>query len=248
MLPTPKIIGVIPARLGSTRLARKPLLPIAGVPMIQRVYEGSCGCARLKEVIVATDAEEIAEFCRRRGIPVRMTSTEHASGTDRVWQLVQELGAEAAVNIQGDEPMVNREMLDALVAALFASPSTEIATLATPIEADEARLASVVKVVVGPTGKAIYFSRAPIPYPREGGGSYLKHLGYYAYSRRALNAFHRLAPSALEKVEKLEQLRFMEADVSIQVALTRFNTVGIDTAEDLARAEVYFRANERIAV
>lgn len=242
MLPTPNIVGVIPARLGSTRLPRKPLQSIAGIPMIQRVYEGARGCARLPQVVVATDADEVVDFCRRHSIPVCLTSTDHASGSDRVWQVLAETGAEAAVNIQGDEPMVNRQMLDALVAALFAAPAVEVATLATPMEPDEAPLAATVKVVMDPRGRALYFSRAPIPFPRDGGSRYLKHLGYYAYSRRALNAFHQWRPSPLEQVEKLEQLRFLENGIDIHVALTPFNTVGIDTAEDLARAEAHFQS------
>ncbi|MGH9394205.1 MAG: 3-deoxy-manno-octulosonate cytidylyltransferase [Terriglobales bacterium] len=240
MLSTPDIIGVIPARMGATRLPGKPLRLIAGVPMIQRVYQGAAGCRRLSQVLVATDSDEIAAFCRQQRIPVRMTAGDHASGTDRVWQVVEELGALAAVNIQGDEPMVCPEMLDALVGALFAAPAIEVASLYTPIAAAEAQLPSACKVVVEQSGLALYFSRAPIPFPREAAPQYRKHLGFYAYSRAALSAFHGWPPSPLELAERLEQLRFLDHGVRIAMAETRFNTVGIDTAEDLAAAEAHF--------
>jgi len=233
---TRNLIGVIPARMGATRLPGKPLRLIAGVPMIQRVYEGAAQCARLREVVVATDGDEIADFCRGRGIPFRLTSPSHPSGTDRVWQVVNELGAEAAVNIQGDEPMVRGEMLDALVDALFDASDIEVASLYTPVGTAAAQAASACKVVVDERGRALYFSRAPIPYPREGTPVYKKHLGYYAYSRAALDRFHAWPPSELEQHERLEQLRFLHHGVAIAMAETPFDTIGVDTEEDLAEA------------
>jgi 3-deoxy-manno-octulosonate cytidylyltransferase (CMP-KDO synthetase) len=241
--PTANIVGVIPARMGATRLPGKPLRRIAGVPMIERVYRGAAGCGLLKTVVVATDGEEIASFCRGAGIPVHMTSPEHASGTDRVWQVTRELGAEAAVNIQGDEPMVQPAMLTALVEALFSAPEVEVASLYTPVAEEEAQPPSACKVVLDGGGRALYFSRAVIPYPREAKPHYLKHLGYYAYSRAALEAFHGWPPSALEQAERLEQLRFLEHGVRIAMAPTRTNTIGIDTPEDLAQAEAWFLAH-----
>ncbi len=243
MRPTPNIVGVIPARMGATRLPGKPLRSIAGVPMIQRVYQGAAGCALLRSVVVATDGEEIASFCRSAAIPVHMTSAGHASGTDRVWQVVRELDADAAVNIQGDEPMVRPEMLTALVEALFSAPDIEVASLYTPVSAEEAQPASACKVVVEANGRALYFSRAVIPYPREAAPQYLKHLGYYAYSRAALEAFHAWPPSPLELAERLEQLRFLDHGVRIAMASTPFNTIGIDTPEHLAQAEAWFAAH-----
>lgn len=234
---TSDLVGVIPARLASTRLPRKPLLPIAGVPMIERVYVGAAGCRGLRQVIVATDSAEIETYCRSRRIPVRMTSPDHASGTDRVWEVAEALNAAAVINIQGDEPMVRPEMLDTLAAALFSSPEIEVASLYTPVDSVEAALPSACKVVLDGRGRALYFSRAPIPFPREGAPTYRKHLGYYAYSRSALNAFHAWEPVALELTERLEQLRFLHHGVAIAMAETPFNTVGIDTAEDLAAAE-----------
>lgn len=237
MYPTSNIVGVIPARMGATRLPGKPLRTIAGVPMIQRVYAGAAGCRGLRAVVVATDSDEIADFCARQGIPARMTATDHASGTDRVWQVAEEMDAAAVVNIQGDEPMVRAEIIETLVAALFSAPDTEVATLCTPADAAEAQLASVVKVVTDLAGLALYFSRAAIPFPREGAPRYRKHLGYYAYARSALQRFHTWAPSELELAERLEQLRFLDHGVRIAVAETPFNTIGIDTPEDLAEVE-----------
>ncbi|MHB8734435.1 MAG: 3-deoxy-manno-octulosonate cytidylyltransferase [Terriglobales bacterium] len=243
MQPTTALLGVIPARLASTRLPRKALAEIAGVPMIERVYRGARESRALAEIIVATDADEILDFCRRRSIPARMTATTHLSGTDRVWEVAMTEGAEAVVNIQGDEPMVRGAMLDTLVAALFARAECEIATLATPIDGQEAQEPSAVKVVCDARGLARYFSRAPIPFPRDGApGAYLKHLGYYAYSRGALDQFHALPVSRLEAIEKLEQLRFLENGWEITVAETPHDSIGVDTAEDLARVDAVLRA------
>jgi 3-deoxy-manno-octulosonate cytidylyltransferase (CMP-KDO synthetase) len=240
---TPNIIGVIPARMGATRLPGKPLLRIAGVPIVQRVYQGSVGCSLLKSVVVATDGDEIARFCREAGIPVHRTAPDHPSGTDRVWEVARELGADAAVNIQGDEPMVRPEMITALVEALFSGPEIEVASLCTPISAEEAQPPSACKVVLEASGRALYFSRAVIPYPREAEPQYLKHLGFYAYSREALEHFHAWPPSPLELAERLEQLRFLDHGVRIAMAPTPFNTIGIDTASDLAHAEAWFAAH-----
>ncbi|TAN24045.1 MAG: 3-deoxy-manno-octulosonate cytidylyltransferase [Acidobacteria bacterium] len=245
MRKTPGVLGVIPARMASTRLPGKPLLPIVGVPMIQRVYEGAADCRRLHTVVVATDSAEIATFCRAHAIPVRLTSAAHTSGTDRVWQVAQEMGAAAVVNIQGDEPMVRAEMLEVLVDALFREEATQVASLYTVMEAAEAQLPSACKVVLDGQGRALYFSRAAIPFPREGQPQYYKHLGYYAYSREALEAFHGWAPTMLEMTERLEQLRFLHHGVEIAMAETPYNTIGIDTAEDLAAAEALIRGANR---
>lgn len=236
MLPG-EIVGVIPSRMAATRLPGKPLRPIAGVPMIQRVYEGAAACRALTRVVVATDSAEIVDFCRGRNIPVEMTSPQHASGTDRVGEVVERLGAPAAVNIQGDEPMVQADMLEALVAALFARPDIEVASLFTDADAAEAALPSVCKVVMDDRGKALYFSRSPIPFFREGKPHYHKHLGYYAYSRSALQRFHAWLPVPLEQVERLEQLRFLYHGIEIAMAYTPHNTIGVDTMEDLAEVE-----------
>lgn len=241
MRVTNAIVGIIPARLESVRLPRKALRPIAGVPMIGRVYAGARTCKRLRELLVATDSEEIAAYCRAAAIPVAMTSPAHASGTDRVGEAFDRLaGADAVVNIQGDEPMVRGEQLDALLAALFADPEVEVATLCTPLAAAEAEQPSATKVVLDRRGRALYFSRAAIPFPRSGPPRFLKHLGLYAYSRRALEAFRSWPVGRLEASEKLEQLRFLENGWPIAVAETPFDSIGVDTAEDLERAERHF--------
>lgn len=237
MQPTSDILGVIPARMASTRLPGKPLRLIAGVAMIERVYRGAAACPLLPRVVVATDSDEIAAFCRQRSIPCQMTASTHESGTDRVWEVARALDAAAAVNIQGDEPLVRPEMIGTLVEALFAAPETEVATIYTAAAPGEEQLPSVCKLVTDERGRALYFSRAAIPYPREGAPAYKKHLGFYAYARRALEAFHGWPPSPLEQHERLEQLRFLHHGVPITCAATPFDTVGVDTAEDLAAVE-----------
>ncbi|MGH9467320.1 MAG: 3-deoxy-manno-octulosonate cytidylyltransferase [Terriglobales bacterium] len=231
------LVGIIPARMASTRLPGKPLLKIAGVPMIERVYAGAAQCKKMRAVVVATDSPEIEQFCRERRIPVHMTSAAHVSGTDRVWEVAEAMDAAAVVNIQGDEPMVRADMLDALIAALFSDASVQVASLYTPVAAEEAQLPSACKVAMDERERALYFSRAPIPFPRNGAPRYYKHLGFYAYSRSALRSFHAWAPTALEQAEGLEQLRFLFHGVGIQMAQTRWNTIGIDTREDVAAAE-----------
>lgn len=240
MQATADILGVIPARLGSTRLARKALADIAGKPMIQRVYEGARGCRRLRDLGVATDSDEIATACQAAGIPVWMTGAEHISGTSRIAEVVRRRPATAVVNIQGDEPMVRAEMLETLLEALFAAPERDVATLATPLAAEACADPAVVKVVSAAVGQALYFSRAAIPFPRQGAPAYRKHLGYYAYSARALEAFLSWRPGPLETAEQLEQLRFLENGWPIAVAETPFDTIGVDTAGDLARATAHF--------
>ena len=239
---TANILGVIPARLAATRLPGKPLLPIAGVAMLERVYRGAAACRRLRQVWVATDADEIARFCQQRGMPCQLTSAGHNSGTDRVWEVAMAQAADAVVNIQGDEPMVRSEMIDGLIEALFASDATEVSTLCTPMAAEEVADPSAVKVVTDAAGRALYFSRAAIPYARSGQPTYRKHLGFYAYSRAALDAFHGWPPSELEQFERLEQLRFLHHGVAIAVAETPFDSIGVDTPEDLERVDKLLRA------
>jgi 3-deoxy-manno-octulosonate cytidylyltransferase (CMP-KDO synthetase) len=242
---TDNLIAVIPARLASTRLPRKALIPIAGVPMIQRVYEGTRRSARLREVIVATDSHEIEDVCRAAAIPVIITSAAHASGTDRVHEVVEKIGADAVINVQGDEPMVGPEIIDSLIDALFARTEIQVATVSTRMTGADAQLPSNTKVVTDARGMALYFSRAPIPYPRDGvNHSYRKHLGFYAYSRDSLARFSRLPASRLEQIERLEQLRFLENGIPIAVAEVEHDSIGVDTAEDLERVEQVFAMRE----
>ena len=241
-----KIIGVIPSRLGSTRLARKPLVPIAGVPMVRRVYEGARGCGRLASLLVATDSREILDFCRSAGVPAELTSADHASGTDRIREIALRHAGDVYVNIQGDEPMVTPAHLDALIDPFFADPRTEVSTLALPLDAPAASDPNTVKVVARKDGRALYFSRCPIPFDRDRSGTaaYRKHLGFYAYRAGALARFSELAPSPLETAERLEQLRFLENGMDIHVAPAPSDTWSVDTAEDRERVEKFFRNRE----
>jgi 3-deoxy-manno-octulosonate cytidylyltransferase (CMP-KDO synthetase) len=237
-----KVIGVIPSRLGSTRLPRKPLATIAGKAMIERVYEGARGFAGWAKLLVATDSDEILAFCASRGMPAEMTSASHASGTDRVREVASRHPAEVYVNVQGDEPMVTGAHIEALVSPFSTDRRVAVSTLALPLPAAEAGNPNTVKVVARLDGRALYFSRSPIPFDRDGAGTrYWKHLGFYAYRSDALEKFSSLAPSPLETAERLEQLRLLENGIDIQIAESPSDTWSVDTAEDLARVEKYFQ-------
>lgn len=237
-----KILGVIPARYESQRLPGKVLREIAGKPMIQLVYEAASRSLLLHEVLVATDSSMVEEACRSRQIPVMLTG-QHPSGSDRLFEVMQRTDATIYVNIQGDEPMVRPEHIDLLVAP-FEKPEIEVSTLKVAISPETAQNPNVVKVVTDTSGRALYFSRCPIPYHREPDEErqYFKHLGLYAFRRQALERFHSLPQSSLEVRERLEQLRFLENGIAIQVAETAFDTVGVDTEEDLLRVEAILRA------
>jgi 3-deoxy-manno-octulosonate cytidylyltransferase (CMP-KDO synthetase) len=232
-----KVIAVIPARLASTRLPRKMLREIAGVPLLARVYQGARKCSALDEVIVATDSNEILHFCQQKGFVVRMTSALHKSGTERVHEISDEMQADVYLNIQGDEPLTRPEHIENLIAVMN-SPSVKVGTLKTPTKGADVNNASAVKVVTDIFGRALYFSRATIPHDRDGiGPQHYKHLGFYGYRKEALDKFIKWPESVLEKSERLEQLRFLENGVAIHVAETPFDTVGVDTEEDLRRVE-----------
>ncbi len=233
-----RIAGVIPARLHSTRLTRKVLRPLAGRPMVEWVWRAARASGLMDPVVVATDAEEVAAVCRERGIPVAMTSPECASGSDRVYETARQIEADIYVNIQGDEPTLTADFFPPLL-GLFARPEVEVATLAVRCPAEEFANPNAVKVVTALNGRALYFSRATIPFDRDATGfsGYRKHLGIYAYRKAALERFAALAPSPLEKLERLEQLRLLENGVAIYVAAAPRDTIGVDTEEDLARAE-----------
>lgn len=235
-------IAVIPARLGSTRLPRKVLREIAGRLMLARVYEAVRASPLLREVVVATDAEEVASVCRKNGWACRMTSAAHRSGTDRVHEVAGAVPAEVYVNVQADEPLVRPEHIAALL-AVMQDPAVQVGTLKTPLAAAEANNPNVVKVVTDPAGRALYFSRSAIPFDRDGVGSagYAKHLGLYAYRKAALDRFCALPESSLERAERLEQLRFLENGIAIHVAETPYDTVGVDTEEDLRQVEAMLK-------
>jgi 3-deoxy-manno-octulosonate cytidylyltransferase (CMP-KDO synthetase) len=202
------------------------------------VVEAAQQCSALDELIVATDAAEIADYCRSRGFRVEMTSPHLPSGTDRVHAVAQKVAADIYVNIQGDEPLLRAAHLSELT-ALFQRPEIEVGTLKTLCPADGVANPNVVKVVVDRDGRALYFSRATIPFDRDGSGDVVrwKHLGFYAYRRAALERFPALPASTLEAAERLEQLRFLEAGIPIYVAETEFDTIGVDTESDLHAAE-----------
>ncbi|HWY21401.1 MAG TPA: 3-deoxy-manno-octulosonate cytidylyltransferase [Candidatus Acidoferrum sp.] len=234
-------VAVIPARLASTRLPRKMLREIADKPLVGWVYEAVSSSSLLSDVIVATDSEEILEACRRRGWKAQMTSATHRSGTERVHELSNSITADVYVNVQGDEPLVRPEQIAALL-DVMRDPAVQVGTVKTPCPREEVVNPNAVKVVTAPGGRALYFSRATIPFDRDGTNPrYFKHLGLYAYRKPALDLFVSQPESALEKSERLEQLRFLENGIAIYVAETPYDSVGVDTEEDLQRVSEILR-------
>jgi 3-deoxy-manno-octulosonate cytidylyltransferase (CMP-KDO synthetase) len=232
-----KVIGVIPARYASVRFPGKPLAPLAGRPMVLHVLAAARAARRLDRVLVATDDARIADVVRRDGGEAVLTSAEAASGTDRLAEAAARVPGDVYVNVQGDEPLMAPENIDLAVETLFAGPGREIATVAVPIDAAQALDPNVVKVAVAGDGRALYFSRSAIPYPRSGQPDHRKHLGLYAYRSDTLAKLAALPPSPLERMESLEQLRWLEAGWSVWVGQARSDSIGVDTPEDLAKAE-----------
>jgi 3-deoxy-manno-octulosonate cytidylyltransferase (CMP-KDO synthetase) len=240
-----RVLGVIPARLSSVRLPRKPLHPIAGRPLVEWVWRRALDSRVFDAVVIATDSAEVESAARGFGAAVVLTRGDHPSGTDRVAEVVRRAewrGYPVIVNVQGDEPFVRRDHLEAAV-ALVRDEGWEVATVATPIGSlAEWREPAVVKVVRGDDGRALFFTRAPVPHPRDAepdfdSGAYLRHVGIYAYTRDALLRWVSLPESALERIEKLEQLRPLAAGLRIGVALGEPAEGGVDTPADAARAE-----------
>jgi 3-deoxy-manno-octulosonate cytidylyltransferase (CMP-KDO synthetase) len=240
-MPTKKILGVIPARLNSTRLPGKALREIAGKPMIHWVYQNARRSTLLSDLLVATDSPEIQASCEAAGIPVMMTG-EHPSGGDRLHEVLTKTDADIYVNIQGDEPTLRPDHIELLLKPLLENADAQVSTLKVRISAEAAADPNNVKVVTTLDGRALYFSRHAIPYDRDGSGksAYYKHIGLYAYTRDALSLFHKLPQSSLELSEKLEQLRYLENGVSLYVAETEHDTVGVDTEADLQRVIALF--------
>ncbi|NML65007.1 3-deoxy-manno-octulosonate cytidylyltransferase [Hymenobacter sp. RP-2-7] len=243
----PAALGIIPARYASTRLPGKPLVDLGGQSMIERVV-AQARQANLSRVVVATDDQRILEHVRGFGGEAMLTRPDHLSGTDRVWEAFEQLGQPAEisciVNIQGDEPFINPAQINALV-ALFAQPAPPaIATLIKPVLTEEELFSPhLPKVVTDQRGRALYFSRHPLPYQRQhplaewlAHHRYHRHLGLYAYQPAVLQQLTQLPPSPLELAESLEQLRWLENGFSIYTALTELDAFGIDTPEDVARA------------
>ncbi len=236
--PATTVIGAIPARYGSTRMAGKPLRSLAGRPLVEHVYRRASQAASLSRVVVLTDDERIAAAIDRFGGDYEMTPLDCASGTDRIAWAARGWEAAAVVNIQGDEPLIDPEAIDRIARHLIDFPDDEMVTLAAPAGPDEAGDANVVKVVVDAGGWALYFSRAHIPFPKHQGFSRpLKHIGIYGYQRSTLLALAGLEPSPLERTESLEQLRALENGIRIRVLTTARSWLGVDTMEDLAKVE-----------
>ena len=252
-----RALGVIPARFASTRFPGKPLAPLGTSTVLEHVWRGARAARRLERVVVATDDDRIADACAGFGAECLMTSPAHVSGSDRVAEVARHLGDVygIVVNIQGDEPFVTGTSLDRLVDALVERPALDIATLVEPFEAaDEVFDPNTVKVVAAMDGRALYFSRSPIPYLREPGtpsrsdfraalaarpaglGLFVRHQGIYAYRREALFRLTALAPSPLELHESLEQLRALETGMTIGVVASDFRSIAVDTKDDLERA------------
>jgi len=235
------VVGIIPARYDSNRLPGKPLALIQDRPMIQHVYERAARAASLQRLVVATDDSRIQKAVARFDGEVLMTSGDHKSGTDRVAEAARQLMLSdhtIVVNIQGDEPLLRTEMIDSLVDTLKAKGEVDMATLAHPgTDSNDFHDPAVVKVVLDSEGRALYFSRTPIPTPREASSApqYYKHLGFYGYRNGFLQEFTKLSPGVLERQEKLEQLRALEHGFRISVVITPHDSMSVDTPEDLAR-------------
>jgi 3-deoxy-manno-octulosonate cytidylyltransferase (CMP-KDO synthetase) len=230
-----KAIGVIPARLASTRLPRKMLREIAGRPLVGIVYEAVRSSPLLAEAIVATDSDEIMATCRKNGWDCRMTSSTHRSGTERVHEISNSVSADIYINVQGDEPLVRPEQIATLL-HVMQNTEAQVGTLMTPAAEPDIDNPNAVKVVTDLSGRALYFSRATIPFDRDSGNPlYFKHLGIYAYRKAGLDRFVQLPESPLEKSERLEQLRFLQNGIPIYVGETPHDSIGVDTEEDLQR-------------
>jgi 3-deoxy-manno-octulosonate cytidylyltransferase (CMP-KDO synthetase) len=246
-----QVVAVIPARYASTRFPGKPLVPILGKPMIQWVYERTCQARLVDRVIVATDDQRIADAVVAFSGEFCMTSADHPTGTDRLAEVAGKLDAELIVNVQGDEPLIDPEMIDQAIRPLLEDHSIEMGTLATRIfQIEEFHNPNVVKVVFDRKGFALYFSRAPIPCDRDRPAPQTttelmawKHVGLYVYRRHFLLRFAGLPETRLEQLEKLEQLRALEHGVPIRVVETVGTSIGVDTPEDLLRIEAMLAAD-----
>ncbi len=241
-----EVIGVIPARYHSKRLPFKLLREILGKPLIQWTWENAQRASNLDKLIIACDDERIKKTAEDFGAEVVLTSVEHNSGTDRIAEAIRDLEVKIVVNIQADEPLIHPSVIDELVAVLKKDSSISMVTAKTEIvDQKEIEDPNVVKVVTDKDDFALYFSRWPIPYlrDREFIPRYYKHLGIYAYTKDFLYLFKNMPPSSLEKAEKLEQLRVLEAGYKIKVITTQFDSYGVDTEQDLIKVEEILRKN-----
>lgn len=234
----PKCYGIIPVRYASSRFPGKPLADICGKPMFWHVYTRTSMAATLVRVVIATDDNRIMDVARKLDVPAVMTAADHASGTDRVHEAAEKIGVEpdaVVVNIQGDEPLLDPKMLEELVAP-FSDANVSVSTLARHISPADAQSPDLVKLVVAKNMDALYFSRSVIPFARDDAiGGYLGHVGLYAFRKSVLDRFVNLAPGRLERIEKLEQLRFLENNIPIRVVKTTHESIGVDRPGDIAR-------------
>ncbi|HBE79724.1 MAG TPA: 3-deoxy-manno-octulosonate cytidylyltransferase [Firmicutes bacterium] len=237
-----RVLGVIPARYGSSRLPGKPLLPIAGKPMIQWVYEGAQTASLVDELIVATDDPRIYEAVQSFGGKVELTRADHPTGTDRIAEVARRHPAEIIINIQGDQPTIRGKEINDVIQVLLDDPSLPISTARINLtDKNELKEPSVVKVVIDEQGNALYFSRAAIPYPRDAEHAvYWKHIGLYAYRHDFLFQYVALPQTSLELTESLEQLRVLAHGYRIKVVEVTQDTVGIDTQADWERVKIMF--------
>lgn len=238
----PKVIVVIPSRYASTRLPGKPLVQLAGKPMVQHVYEQAKRAQTVHRVLVATDDQRISDAVTAFGGEARMTRSDHRTGTERIAEVAAHEAGEVFVNVQGDEPLIDPVAIDTAVGALLEEPQAQISTVATPIRhAGDIMDPNVVKTVLDFDGNALYFSRAPIPWIRDTQQKlhvkYWKHLGLYVFQRDALLEYPTLPQGELEKIEQLEQLRWLENGWKIRVAEVAHDAVSVDVPEDVARVE-----------
>lgn len=241
-----KTLAVIPARYASTRLPGKPLIKIGGVPLVVRVLKQVQKCSAVDRTIVATDDERIAEVVRAHGGEAAMTPSDLPSGGDRVAYVARGISCDYVVNVQGDDPLVGSDMIDPLISALEESGGTKLALLAKLIEnPDEVDCKDVVKMVFDGRGRGLYFSRSPIPYPRNSGGVWYKHIGPYAWRRDFLLEFSSWRQTPLEKTESLEMLRVLEMGYSIRCVKTERDVIEIDTPADLERLERFLTENRQ---
>jgi 3-deoxy-manno-octulosonate cytidylyltransferase (CMP-KDO synthetase) len=241
----PSVLAVIPARYASTRFPGKPLVDIQGKPMIQHVWERIRQVAAIQRVVVATDDARIQQAAEGFGAEVCLTSSEHPSGTDRAWEVASGLPEyDWVLNVQGDEPFINPAHLEAAIVAISEHPEADIITLVTPLTDVEAwHDPNIVKAVLAQNGRALYFSRSPVPFHRdepEVPAQVFRHIGLYLYRRSTLEQFTQLPPSTLECIEKLEQLRALEADMKLFGVLVSEAPIGVDTPQDLLRFKEHF--------
>ncbi len=244
------IIGIIPARFASTRLMGKPLADIGGKPMIQHTYESAKNSKLLNEVIIAVDDEKVAQVCRSFKARVIVTPKDIATGSDRIAYVTKSLPqAKIIVNIQGDEPFIQGEMIDQAIEPLLFDPKVNVATLAKRIETlADLKSPSIPKVVFDYNNFALYFSRSPIPFVRDAKTNFdrihkaeiYKHIGLYVYRRESLLKFTELPQTDLEQIEKLEQLRMLENGFKIKIVVTEFENLAVDTQDDLDRARLFY--------